>query len=283
MLSLCDLLRLRRVGISGEGTVPRILPRRRSARATRPGQVPSRSASLRSYLSSFRVLVMANAPATAPAPHKNIEISITAFGPFHGVPDNPSSHLIRALPAHYAKHGRPGAKLLPGVIVETSAVGALQALQSLPAFSMHAPHVTHILVHFGVHGSATAFHIEQMAHNEANFRVDDERKWSPNRQAIVPNAPKQLLSPLPTPEIAHTLAKHFPTNLSTDPGRFVCNWLYYSSLHLAQARNAHGANILPLFVHIPPFAVMPLEKQIVRIALRMIGLLTLCRSSPQLC
>lgn len=198
----------------------------------------------------------------------NIHLQITGFGPFQGVADNPSSHLVRALQTHYPKHGRPNHKLLPHVIVETSGVGALQALQSLPAFSgaPHAPDVTHVIVHFGVSESAKAFKVEEKAHNEATFRCPDERQWSPNQQEIIAGGPKSLSSPLPAAKLAETLSAlgQFPTALSDDPGRFVCNWLYYSSLHLAQARKEH-VRILPLFVHIPSFATVPLEKQLVRV------------------
>ena len=216
------------------------------------------------------------APQAAPA--HEIHLQITAFGPFQGVPDNPSSHLVRALPAHYAQHGRRGVKLLAPVIVETSAVGSLQALQSLPAYSTHSPQVTHVLVHFGVHGAAKRFHVEQIAHNEANFRCNDERQWSPSNQTVVPNAPKTMPSPLSTPVIARTLGAHFPVELSTDPGRFVCNWLYYSSLHLAKTRNEQGSRILPLFVHIPPFNVIPMDKTLVHFSSSMH--LTVARISP---
>ena len=47
--------------------------------------------------------------------------------------------------------------------------------------------------------------------------------------------------------------------ISTDPGRFLCNFIYYKSLRNS-SRDGGGA--IPLFVHVPPVSVVALENQI---------------------
>ena len=49
---------------------------------------------------------------------------------------------------------------------------------------------------------------------------------------------------------------------SQDAGRFVCNWCYYHSLLNSQmARQAKGAPLHALFLHVPPTAAIPLDCQ----------------------
>ena len=49
---------------------------------------------------------------------------------------------------------------------------------------------------------------------------------------------------------------------SQDAGRFVCNWCYYHSLlHSQLARQARGAPLHALFLHVPPTAAIPLDDQ----------------------
>ena len=45
--------------------------------------------------------------------------------------------------------------------------------------------------------------------------------------------------------------------VSSDPGRFVCNFIYFKSLMRAAAHNCWHA----LFVHVPPFAAVKEEVQ----------------------
>ena len=56
---------------------------------------------------------------------------------------------------------------------------------------------------------------------------------------------------------AGSLAAGPLVKLSGDPGLFVCNFTYYKSLKLAHANHWHS-----LFVHVPPFAVIPADTQL---------------------
>lgn len=123
----------------------------------------------------------------------------------------------------------------------------------------------HLFVHFGVHGSASTFLLEQNAWNEMDFRVPDQKGYQPRQMPICETdgpTSNSLLCRLPLESIYETLCdrhgKDQLVKLSTDPGRFLCNYLYYISLsETLKYPNAHS-----LFVHVPPFDAIPKEKQL---------------------
>jgi len=52
-------------------------------------------------------------------------------------------------------------------------------------------------------------------------------------------------------------SKPYEVVISTDPGRFICNWIYYQSLHFSQLNETKS-----LFIHVPDFSVIPFETQL---------------------
>ena len=89
-------------------------------------------------------------------------------------------------------------------------------------------------VHLGVSGRAERFTLERTAWNEASFACPDERGFQPQRAPIAADDGSTVFSRqtrLPVQELARRLtARGFDTEVSDDPGRFVCNYLYYQSL-----------------------------------------------------
>lgn len=63
----------------------------------------------------------------------------------------------------------------------------------------------------------------------ANFRCPDERGWAPSNQTIIPTdgpVENPRTTKLPLDDFAKTLTdENFTVAVSTDPGRFVCNWI----------------------------------------------------------
>lgn len=123
----------------------------------------------------------------------------------------------------------------------------------------------HLFVHFGVHSQTKTFLLEQVAWNEMDFRVPDQRGFQPKSQPIcLADGPidhsKACL--LPLKEIQAKLCALYTekrmVELSTDPGRFLCNYLYYISL--TESSKCPGA--YSLFVHVPPFETIPKSEQL---------------------
>jgi len=117
-----------------------------------------------------------------------------------------------------------------------------------------------IWVHFGVNTQQTGFRLEQVAWNQADFRCPDQRGCQPLDQPIASeNKEPSLPCCINLEGAAEALkAKGYSVELSTDPGRFVCNYIYYQSLNLCKSIRG----IQSLFVHVPPFTAVPCEQQL---------------------
>lgn len=168
-------------------------------------------------------------------------ILLTGFGPFPGVPDNPSARLVEALAAAGSFAPRDCELHMQVLPTEWGAVGTLvpHLLNSLQ------PHVT---IHFGVSQQARSLRIERSAQNRIAARVDAAGVL-PARRTIHLNGPSRLDSFVHAPRLAATLRESgLPANSSSHSGSYLCNFLYYHSLFWAMSRDP-ATKIL--FVHIP--------------------------------
>ncbi|HUU67687.1 MAG TPA: pyroglutamyl-peptidase I [Methyloceanibacter sp.] len=164
-------------------------------------------------------------------------VLLTGFGPFPGVPENPSGGLAETLA------GRSSAfdcdlhvELLP---TEWNAVAALMP-------RLHADLQPDVMIHFGVSATATGLRIERSAHNRAASRTD-ACGGLPDARAIAPDGAMRLDTALPVTSLAaHLRGSGHPANASRSCGRYLCNFLYYRSLAWAQMHGSHA-----LFVHVP--------------------------------
>jgi len=119
-----------------------------------------------------------------------------------------------------------------------------------------------IWVHFGVAKDLKVFHLESKAWNEADFRVADQRGWKPEHQLIIPQYYASLQHFLSTTihvqKVAAILREgNFQVQVSNDPGRFICNWTYFHSLHLSHIHSTES-----VFVHVPAFDVFGIDLQL---------------------
>ena len=210
---------------------------------------------------------------------------ITGFGPFAGVPNNPTSILIQRLQEQLDnKHNK---HIYKTHILETSAEYARAKLsdiyKGLKQASSEKSKDVIIILHLGVNYCGTRFHLEQCAYNDATFRVADERGYRPNKELVL----AQHTSSNETTTSTHEWGKCLKTTLdvqslcndlqkednaekvvvSTDPGRFVCNYTYCFSLDQCSSSNGcsgdkgkkqHNA----LFIHVPPFRVISESRQL---------------------
>jgi pyroglutamyl-peptidase len=195
------------------------------------------------------------------------EFHCTAFGKFHNVAVNPTELLFRSLPAHLAASPLPPyATVASATVLETAAVATRAVLERMHAKvaplpgrdAAQRPRV--VFVHFGVNVGVKRFELELQGYNEATFSCPDEAGWAPVKRPIDPGAPMAHVrrSKLPVQHLAGVLVDAgFDVGVSSDAGRFVCNWVYYNSLRCA-ARNGS----LALFVHVPAAETVPMERQL---------------------
>lgn len=98
------------------------------------------------------------------------------------------------------------------------------------------------------------------------FRVPDQSGYQPDMVSIDENqlfdAP--LSSDLDVVGLCQELAlEKWDVELSTDPGRFLCNYVYYNSLCLHREKEQkEGNECRSLFIHLPSTTVMALTDQI---------------------
>jgi len=166
-------------------------------------------------------------------------ILVTGFGPFPGVPRNPSAALVEALPA------RLGRARLVAHVLPTSYAGAAARLAEL--IEEHAPDA---VVHFGVSGRARGFVLERVARNRVLGSAPDQTGAQPSRAVVLPGAPARRLSTIGFASAATRLRRAgLPAALSDDAGAYVCNATLFASLGYPGAPPTG-------FVHIPPEGVL---------------------------
>ena len=165
-------------------------------------------------------------------------ILLTGFGPYPGVPENPSGWLAETLAARAPSHDYDlQARVLP---TEWEAVAALTP-------RLHQTLQPHVMIHFGVSPRAKTLRIERSAHNRAASRTD-ARGALPDTPAISSGGAMRLDTGLPVTQLAaHLRTQGMPARTSRSCGRYLCNFLYYRSLQWAHAQTRDA-----LFVHIPP-------------------------------
>jgi pyroglutamyl-peptidase len=160
---------------------------------------------------------------------------ITGFGPFPGAPENPSGDLVELLRRDGLADIRPLGCAF--VVLPTEWQGLP------PAFARAVEDIRpQLALHFGYAEQATGFQLETSAYNEVCGRAD---ACGATRAAgrISRWASTRLDSPAPLDDIvARLAAAGMPHSLSDDPGRYLCNNLYFRSLQQGLAA---------LFVHIP--------------------------------
>ncbi|KAJ3594972.1 hypothetical protein NHX12_004277 [Muraenolepis orangiensis] len=111
--------------------------------------------------------------------------------------------------------------------------------------SLWKQHQPQLVVHVGVSGIATTVTLEQCGHNQGYQRLDNCGYW-PGGHCCVEGGPDTLQSVLDMEVVCHRVEDSglgVAMSVSKDAGRYLCDYSYYTSLHLGECRCA--------FVHVP--------------------------------
>jgi pyroglutamyl-peptidase len=178
----------------------------------------------------------------------SVPLLFTGFEPFGGDSFNPSAALVRRLHGTTLNHGVS----VQGLVLPVSGPAAWQKLGR--AIRRIQPRW---IVATGVSGRAE-LSLETTAWNEDDFRIPDNAGLQPQASAILSRGPDSLQSALAARlDPASFGTSRLPVRPSTDPGRFVCNHLYYRLLHLTR-RASHPAHQRAVFLHLPASPEMKL-------------------------
>ncbi len=172
---------------------------------------------------------------------------LSGFEPFGGDGFNPSGSIAWSL------HGQwlGGGVQIHGVTLPVNGPAAWEKLaRNIRRLDPHW------IIATGVSGRAE-LSIETTAWNEADYRMPDNLGHQPQGIKIMERGPAFLVSPAALGLLASLPpleprdgAPHLPVRRSDDPGRYVCNFLFYRLLHLTR-RTSHPAYQRAAFWHLP--------------------------------
>lgn len=116
-------------------------------------------------------------------------------------------------------------------------------------------------LHFGV-GPYIVYKLESHSYNNKNFGIPDNIGYQPINEKISPDL--DLESPLKTNvDVVSLLSsvnqEGFASEPSTNPGRYLCNYVYFRSLYDLSQRNNDNSS---LFIHFPTHLFSPHEKNV---------------------
>ena len=116
-----------------------------------------------------------------------------------------------------------------------------------------------VFIHLGLAEQADCIRLERCAYNEADFRIPDTNGTQLTKAVVTEEDALgyRLETTLELENIHNYLVGKYPNlEISTDPGRYVCNYCYYLSL-----KGCLESNLQALFVHVPPEHCISLEEQ----------------------
>lgn len=181
-----------------------------------------------------------------------MHVVLAGFGPFPGVPLNPSAVLVRAL----ARKRRPA---FADVVVTTHVFATRYAAVDRDLAKLAAKKPDLILI-FGVATRRRYLSIETRARNARSVLYPDAGGHRPAHATIVHGEPGALRGTAPFRRMLGAVrASGFPARLSRDAGRYLCNYAYWRALE-----GARETSTLVQFVHIPQIRLTPRRRRIRR-------------------
>lgn len=188
------------------------------------------------------------------ADRPTVSFVVTGFGPFQHSTENPTTVIATKL-KDYVRD--TNISLLTTLVIETSAEAAQAETDRLKdTIAKQNNGNVVVLLHMGVNCMGTRFQLEQCAYNEANFSIPDEKGFQPRHEEVIEACEPILMTKLDVDRILMDLGLDSFV-VSTDPGRFVCNYTYYCSL----SKFHDCDDVYTLFLHVPPFSVVPEAEQ----------------------
>lgn len=170
-----------------------------------------------------------------------LRIAVAGFGPFPGVPRNPSAEIVRAI-ARSPRIRATGA-LLDTAVFPTAYGAAKHELEKLLA---HAPDA---ILLFGVAARTKHIRVETLARNRASLFYPDSARFVPAERKLVPDGAPRLRVRGPAARlraaIRETSAK---AEFSNNAGSYLCNAVFYQALAATTARQPAP---LTFFIHVP--------------------------------
>jgi pyroglutamyl-peptidase len=178
-----------------------------------------------------------------------MRVVLAGFGPFPGMPFNPSAALVREL----ARRRRP-ALVDVTYTIHVFATRYAAVDRELPKLFAEKPDVVLI---FGVAGRRRDLSVETRARNALSVLYPDAGGHRPARETIARGEGGVLRGTAPFQQLLGAMRPSgFPARLSRDAGRYLCNYAYWRALETAR-----GTPTLVQFIHIPYIRLTPRRRR----------------------
>jgi pyroglutamyl-peptidase len=171
-----------------------------------------------------------------------IRVAVAGFGPFPGVPKNPSAEIVRALAK--MQRFRAANIALDSAIFPTAYNAAEIELEKLIEKHPEA------IVLFGVAGGAKHIRVETQARNRASVLHPDHARFTPLARSLQRDGAARLKVRGPASRMRAAIrATGIKAELSVDAGSYLCNAVFYRALVETAGRSPAP---LTFFIHVPP-------------------------------
>lgn len=179
-----------------------------------------------------------------------MRVIVTGFGQFGGVDENPTELIVRNL-------------MEKSMNVDDFEILKVAVNEVSTFHDKFDSNEDCVFIHLGVHSSTDCMLLEKCAYNNMTFRIPDQCGYAPDCQCISDGDcfDSAIESDIDIQTVVdHLVGEGFLVKASEDPGRYLCNYVYYRSLAY---QIACGKKKRAIFIHVPPIVNMELEKQVV--------------------
>ena len=176
-----------------------------------------------------------------------MKILITGFDAFNGEKINPSSLILEKISDEICDH-KIEKQLLPTAFYKVADILERKIIEYRPD----------IIISLGQAGGRSEITVERVAINIADSSIADNRGMMPIDEKIREDGENAYFSTLPIKAIVESLRENqIPASISNTAGTFVCNYLMYTDLYLAEKHK----NISAGFIHVPYLPDQVLDKR----------------------
>lgn len=174
---------------------------------------------------------------------QDLEVLLTAFEAFGGEKINPSQEIVRKISKMSKKNFTN--MNLNILILPVSYERSIKILEDY-----YEKHEVDLVIHIGQAGGRNIAEIERLAVNVKDSVHPDNDNITETGSKIVDNGADAYLTKLNVKKIAEilNLKKKLPVGISYNAGQYICNEIYYFSLHTSATKN-NPKNVL--FIHMP--------------------------------
>ncbi|KAL2114053.1 hypothetical protein VUR80DRAFT_1056 [Thermomyces stellatus] len=194
-----------------------------------------------------------------PTRTSDIEVLATGFGPFRGIEKNPSYEIVSRLPDSISSDTDDAPTIRVRKLPEPIKVSYSSVAQLVPKLYSTFPAAKYF-VHIGVHGSIHRCRLERKAKKGPYTKQDvDGRTFSDvfgDEDGLWEGGPEAIDSQVNVDAIVERMMGRgdgWDIEVSDDPGLYLCEFIYYSSLFAAQRFEKDGRSLRGIFVHVPPY------------------------------